>query len=210
MPEAGVGAGGGWRVDEGPARAECVAVLATAFRREPAVRWICGDSPRTPARWFDATLRAHRTVPGSRWYVLREPDGRAVAAAVLSPPGGAPGAVARLGWSLRTALGCGPRAVRRTIRYLEAAEAAAPDDARTLEFVGVRPEAAGQGCGGALLRHVLDTATADCFLTTADPANVPLYRHLGFTVTARHHQGPLEVTAMTRPAGPAPGGPSPV
>ncbi|MBB1253775.1 GNAT family N-acetyltransferase [Streptomyces sp. OF3] len=207
MSEAAAGGGGRW-IDEDPPRTECVEVLASAFHREPAVRWICGDSAGARARWFDATLRTHATLPGRRWHVLREPDGRAVAAAVLTPPGGAPGAAARLGWSLRTALGCGPGAVRRTVRWLEAAEAVAPDDAWTLEFVGVRTESAGQGCGGALLRHVLDAA-AGCFLTTADPANVPLYRHLGFTVTARLHQGPLEVTAMTRPAGHAPGGPGP-
>ncbi|MFI1279308.1 hypothetical protein ACH4U5_00800 [Streptomyces sp. NPDC020858] len=36
------------------------------------------------------------------------------------------------------------------------------------------------------------------YLTTADPANVPLYRHFGFTTLHETPLGPLTVTSMSR------------
>lgn len=68
------------------------------------------------------------------------------------------------------------------------------------------PGATGQGPGRLLLdRLVAGTPpAAGIFLTTADPAGVALYGRFGFTVLRRLSVGPLEVTAMHRPAtGPA-------
>ncbi|MEU7072418.1 GNAT family N-acetyltransferase [Streptomyces narbonensis] len=191
-----------WTVDAHPDPAACARTLAAAFYREPAVSWICGTSQVVRTRWFDATLRTHAALPGARRYaVTATSDGRPVASAVLTPPGAAPGIPARAAWAARTGLRCGPSVLWKTLRYLHHAEAAPPEGVWTLEFVGVRPDSAGRGAGGFLLDHVLAAvpAPAGFFLTTADPANVPLYRSFGFTELQRTALGPLAVTTMVRP-----------
>lgn len=112
-----------------------------------------------------------------------------------------PSGAARAAWAARTLLGCGPRALLRTLRYLHATEAETPPGAWTLEFIGVEPAAAGRGAGGWLLDRLLAATPAPggVFLTTADEANVRLYRRFGFTTLRRLTVGPLEVTAMWRP-----------
>ncbi|MGW6973858.1 GNAT family N-acetyltransferase [Streptomyces sp. NPDC054952] len=193
-----------WRIDTTPDPVACARTLAAAFAREPAVSWICGHSQAVRTHWFETTLRTHATLDGARRHTLVDPDGAAVAAAVLTPPRATPTVGARALWVARTGVRCGPRAVRRALRHLHRGEGLAPDGAWTLEFIGVRPDLAGRGAGGALLDHVLTTthAPAGFFLTTADPANVPFYRRFGFTVPRRTSLGPLEITAMTRTVAP--------
>ncbi|MEV7284350.1 GNAT family N-acetyltransferase [Streptomyces sp. NPDC093252] len=209
----------------GPARenasvGECAAVLAAAFAREPATRWICGDSTAVRERWFAATLATQATLPGARRTVLADagrgasapvpPTAAAprrtaapipVAAAVLTPPGAEPSARAATAWTLAALRHCGPRALLRTLRYLRVTEPQAPPGAWTLEFLGVAPQARGRGAGGRLLTHTVDTVPArdGIFLTTADPANEPFYAHHGFGVLSRTALGGLTVTAMWRP-----------
>ncbi|MFB6836137.1 GNAT family N-acetyltransferase [Streptomyces sp. NPDC056361] len=190
-----------WKILANPEPAACARTLAAAFFREPAISWICGDSQTVRTFWFDATLRAHATLPGSLRYALTTTDGQPVASAILTPPGATPTAATRAAWAARTLLRCGPRALGRTLRYLRHAEAATPAGTWTLEFIGVRPDIAGRGAGRFLLDHVLATtpAPAGFFLTTADPANVPLYRRFGFADLRRTPVGPLDVTAMAKP-----------
>ncbi|MGP3683378.1 GNAT family N-acetyltransferase [Streptomyces sp. IBSNAI002] len=128
-------------------------------------------------------------------------DGRLLAAAVLTPPSATPAAGPHVLWAARTGLRCGPRTLGRTLRYLDATEAGAPPGAWTLEFVGVRPDLTGRGAGRLLLDHVLVVTPAahGLYLTTADPANVPLYRRFGFTTLRETPLGPLHVTSMSRP-----------
>ncbi|MGW3323172.1 GNAT family N-acetyltransferase [Streptomyces virginiae] len=187
--------------DEAPPAARCAPVLAAAFVREPAMAWISGGSDRVRRAWFTTTLRTHATLPGARRHLLIDRRGRAVAAAVLTPPAAAPSSAARAAWAARTLLGCGPRALLRTLRHLYAAEAETPPGAWTLEFIGVEPAAAGRGVGGRLLDRLLATTPAPggVFLTTADEANVRLYHRFGFTTLRRLTVGPLEVRAMWRP-----------
>ncbi|MFG2235784.1 GNAT family N-acetyltransferase [Streptomyces sp. NPDC048723] len=210
-PDAGPGAGpdpgpGPGRLDrdDAPPPARCAPVLAAAFVREPAMTWIAGGSDRVRQAWFTATLRTHATLPGARRHLLTDRHGRPVAAAVLTPPAGVPSGAARAAWAARTLVGCGPRALVRTLRYLHATEAETPAAAWTLEFIGVEPEEAGRGAGGRLLRHLLAATPAPggIFLTTADETNVRLYHRFGFTTLRRLTVGPLEVTAMWRPATP--------
>ncbi|MCX4807968.1 GNAT family N-acetyltransferase [Streptomyces sp. NBC_01214] len=188
--------------DDAPPPARCAPVLAAAFVREPAMTWIAGGSDRARRAWFSATLRTHATLPGARRHLLTDGAGRPVAAAVLTPPAAVPSGAARAAWAARTLVGCGPRTLVRTLRYLHAAEAGIPAGAWTLEFIGVQPEAAGRGAGGRLLGHLLAATPAPggIFLTTADEANVRLYHRFGFTVLRRLTVGPLKVTAMWRPA----------
>ncbi|MEV6523723.1 GNAT family N-acetyltransferase [Longispora sp. NPDC051575] len=160
-------------------------VLAGAFVREPGMAWLCGDR-KLP--WFAATARLPGTVARSA------PS----AAALLTPPGHRPGQAAQLAWTARVATRCGPGAVRRTLTYLRAAERHKPAGAWTLEFIGVLPRARGTGAGRLLLDRIL-AEFGDVWLTTADPANVPLYRHFGFAVTGEWRVGPLGVTGMRHP-----------
>ncbi|MDB1086054.1 GNAT family N-acetyltransferase [Streptomyces sp. ACA25] len=192
---------GPWRIDAAPDPVVCARALAAAFAREPAVSWICGASAPVRSHWFEATLRAHATLPGARHRTLRHADGRPVAAAVLTPPGAAHTAPTRAVWAARTGFRCGPRALGRTLRYLHLAEAATPEGAWTLEFIGVLPGMTGRGAGRVLLDHLLADVPAPggFYLTTADPANVPLYRHFGFVPVHRTALGPLDITAMARP-----------
>ncbi|MFF5775626.1 GNAT family N-acetyltransferase [Streptomyces virginiae] len=187
--------------DDTPPPARCAPVLAAAFVREPAMRWISGGSDRVRRAWFTTTLRTHATLPGARRHLLADRHGRAVVAAVLTPPAAAPSGAARAAWAARTLLGCGPRALLRTLRYLHATEAETPPGAWTLEFIGVEPAAAGRGAGGWLLDRLLAATPAPggVFLTTADEANVRLYHRFGFTTLRRLTVGPLDVTAMWRP-----------
>ncbi|MGW1278755.1 GNAT family N-acetyltransferase [Streptomyces tsukubensis] len=190
-------------LDDAASVAACRTVLSAAFAAEPATRWICGGSATTVReRWFATTLAAHATLPGGRRLSLAE-DGEPVAAAVLTPPGGTPSGPARAAWAVRTALGCGPAALTRTLRYLDAVESAAPADAWTLEFLGVVPARRGRGAGSRLLARALAglPAPGGVFLTTADPANEPLYRRFGFLTLRSIPVGPLTTTAMWRPAG---------
>lgn len=194
MPEAP------WRIVTDPDPVACADLLAAAFAREPAVSWICGDSASARTHWFRSTLRTHARLAGAgaRRAALVDPDGRLLAVAVLTPPGAAPSTVAQAGWAARTVLRCGPRALGRTLRYLRATEGGAPPGAGTLEFIGVHPDLTGHGAGRALLDHVLTTAHGN-YLTTADPSNVPLYRHFGYTPLRETRLGPLTITSMARP-----------
>ncbi|MFF9148208.1 GNAT family N-acetyltransferase [Streptomyces sp. NPDC014861] len=187
--------------DARPEPRDCARVLADAFAREPAVRWITGGSERARRAWFDATLRTQAALPGARRHLLADASGRPVGAVVLTPPGARPGPREAGRWSARVGLGCGPRALVRTLRYLRGAEHLAPPDAWTLEFVGVVPEAAGRGAGRLLLDRALGgpPAPGGVFLTTADPANVALYHRFGFTLLDRLRAGPVETAAMWRP-----------
>lgn len=197
---------GSWRIDANPEPAVCAELLAAAFAREPAVSWICGDSAPVRTHWFRATLHTQAGLDGARRTALVDATGRPVAAAVLTPPGATPAIGARALWAARTGLGCGPRALGRTLRYLDATDGGAPTGAWTLEFVGVRPGLTGRGAGRLLLDHVIETTAArhGLYLTTADPTNVRLYHHFGFTTLRESPLGPMNITSMSRGAKPLP------
>ncbi|WP_436496250.1 hypothetical protein [Actinokineospora sp. HUAS TT18] len=108
--------------------------------------------------------------------------------------GGSPGVGALVGWTWRVLCGCGPRAVSRTLAYQRATDRLKPAGVSTVEFVGVLPDSRGKGAA----RRLIDGVPGPLFLTTADPANVALYQHLGFQVTHRARVGPLMVAAMLR------------
>ncbi|WP_439817532.1 GNAT family N-acetyltransferase [Zavarzinia sp. CC-PAN008] len=76
-----------------------------------------------------------------------------------------------------------------------------------LHFLGCRPDHQGKGWGGAAVRVGLaraDAAGLPAFLETATPANVGLYRHLGFEVQAEWHapdDGPRFWSMLRAPRG---------
>lgn len=187
-----------WTIHDEPPIDLCVEVLAAAFAEEPAVVRICGNGSRRRTAWFDALLRAHATHRGRRLLVTR--DGKAVGVAVATAPGARPGVAAQARWMARTLRRCGLRALVGTLTYLRRTQPWKPSDAWVLEFVGVLPEARGQGWAHVLCdRAQVDHPEAPAFLTTADPRNVGLYEHWGFRVFVRVAHAGMTVVGMTRP-----------
>lgn len=186
-----------WTIHDDPPVDACTAVLAAAFAEEPAVVQFCGTDPNRRLAWFDALLQTHATIPGRRLLLTR--DGRAVGVAIATAPGAKPGQGAQAAWTWRTLRGCGPRALIGTLTYLRRTEAWKPVDAWTLEFVGVLPEARGQGFARELFdRAQADHPTSPAFLTTADPMNVGLYERWGFSTLVRITLAGLTIVGMTR------------
>ncbi|QSQ16065.1 GNAT family N-acetyltransferase [Myxococcus landrumensis] len=69
----------------------------------------------------------------------------------------------------------------------------------TLEFIGVEEGARGQGLTRVLLNRIeADLPAHSLFLTTADPRNVPMYKHLGFAVERALELEGLAISAMSR------------
>ncbi|MCF3179977.1 hypothetical protein IPZ70_08480 [Streptomyces polychromogenes] len=124
------------------------------------------------------------------------------AVAVETPPGATPPAGARALWAARTLLGSGPQALGRTLRHLDATRAG-PRGGLDPGVRRVRPDLTGRGTGRTLLDHVLTTTPGAVHLTTADPANVPLYRHFGFTTLGETPLGPPAVTSVVRVPSPS-------
>lgn len=177
----------------------CVEVLSAAFAQEPAVMRFCGTDERRRTAWFDALLRTHASLPGSRLILAR--GDRPVAAALVTPPGCRPTAAAQWGWTGRTLWCCGPRPLIRTLDYLRRTEPWKPAGAWTLDFVGVLPGERGRGLARRLCdRGQADHPEAPAFLTTADPRNVALYEDWGFGACARAVIGGLAVVGMSRGA----------
>lgn len=188
-----------WVIHDNPPLDVCTGVLAAAFAKEPAVLRFCGTDPTRRTAWFEALLQTHATLPGRRLLVTR--DGRAVGVAIATAPGAKPRPRAQAAWTLRTLRACGPRALFGTLVYLRRTEAWKPVDAWTLEFVGVLPEARGQGFARMLYERAHeDHPHARAFLTTADPENVGLYERWGFRRFVRITLAGLTVVGMTRPS----------
>ncbi|MGF1648593.1 MAG: GNAT family N-acetyltransferase [Kineosporiaceae bacterium] len=183
-----------------PSRATA-GLLATAFAEEPGIRWTCGPDRTRRHVWFAATERLIAGQPASRRYLL-ERHGRPVGAAWVTRSVDRPAPTAQLRWLSRVLAGCGPAVVARTAAYRRRENAYVPPAATILEFVGVLEEARGTRLGGALVRRVLDDAlsgpdAAAVHLSTADPCNVDIYRHLGFEVDGTFSLPGLRVTAMS-------------
>ncbi|QSQ16068.1 GNAT family N-acetyltransferase [Myxococcus landrumensis] len=69
----------------------------------------------------------------------------------------------------------------------------------TLEFIGVAERARGKGLTRVLMSRIeADLSPSALFLTTADPRNVPMYQHLGFTVHRALEMDGLSISAMSR------------
>ncbi len=78
-----------------------------------------------------------------------------------------------------------------------------------LVMIGVSPDLQGRGYAAGLLREIiswLDEEQSDCYLHTASPKNVPIYRHFGFRVLGNCSVPGAGITetamARSRPDGP--------
>jgi GNAT superfamily N-acetyltransferase len=137
-------------------------------------------------------------------------DGKAVAAAIIYPPGSYP-----LPWIeqarifVKSILGHDFYDIRPWLRWLAEVDEIHPQESHYyLEYLGVTPEYQGRGLGSAILKYVTtkaDEENTGCYLETASPNNVSLYQRYGFDVFAEKNIIGLKSWFMWRPA---PGGAS--
>jgi len=179
----------------------CAAALALAFANDPVYRYIHpGDREweRVGPRFFRILLRhfaLHATVLTA---------GAAGAVAIWTPPEpGAPGAFARLGFTLRLGALLGRRVPRgaRVGKALESLHCAEPH--WYLAILGTPPAAQGRGLASSLLAPILERCDATRLparLETATESNLPFYRARGFAVVGRAQvaNGP-RLWALQRP-----------
>jgi len=166
------------------------AVLAAAFEHDPVLGWLIPDGPRRRRRLerFFALELHHVVLPvGRAWTV----DGNAGASLELPP--------SRWRMSLRTQVAHGPAFTRVFGRRLPHAFALITlmehrhlrEPHYYLPYVGVTPDAQGQGLGTTLLRPTLDRCDHErlpAYLEATSERNAALYERLGF-----EHLGPFQL-----------------
>ena len=193
----------------GPAAAAAATdVLSEAFRDYPVMRYVLGSDPEYDRRLrvlfeFFLAARLLRQEP-----VLGVLDGTAVvgvAAVTLPGARAAPPELARLRESVWATLGAAARARYETFGTVTGRfTVSAPH--HHLNMIGVRRSHAGRGWGRRLVDAVHDLAAADSgsagvSLTTESPANVALYRHLGYQLLGHAPVADrLETWAFFRPS----------
>lgn len=166
-------------------------VLAAAFDDDPALGWLTPDPAQRQvrlARLFAAEIRHHH-LTGGGVEVAVGAGGAVLGAAVWDPPG-------RWRWSRGEQLRAAPALARALGRHRGRGAAmdrglggAHPDRPHWyLATLGVAPEAAGAGVGGALLRSRLERCDARgeaAYLESSKQANIAVYEHFGFAETGR-------------------------
>jgi ribosomal protein S18 acetylase RimI-like enzyme len=165
-------------------RAQTAETLALAFQDDPALSWILRDKPRrlrVLPRFFDWMFDDHR-----RHGMITGSAGGEVAA-YWRLPGKVHHEDPLALRDLITLAGVFGFALPRGYALGEAIHGHVPagENQLYLRFVGVRPDCQGKGWGGRAIRAGIAEAQrrgVGVCLETATPANVDLYRALGFAV----------------------------
>ena len=182
--------GGEHPSDSGRDLRAIVDVLTDALRDYPVIRFVLGNVPNHEERvralvGFFARARLLRKEP---LLGLRS-DGRLAGVALVSFPAGPPSppALTAVREEVWRSLGAESRA-RYEAFTRATAGLIAPEPHLHLNMIGVRKSLRGRGLGRRLIdvvhRLALETpGAAGITLTTEDPSNVPMYRHLGYRQT---------------------------
>ena len=195
-----------------PARDDELGVAATlltaAFVDEDGLNyWLRQgrEKDRARRRFFDRAVRD--TVHPKRDLWLAEVNGRPLGSAIWLKPG-----LHAYDFSAWQQLALTPllyrvAGVRGSLRGLALGEQLdrlhPPAPHAHLVFLGVSPQAQGQGIGSAILKHTLaplDAAGIPAMLEATTERNVALYRRHGFETASELHLPALHVRVMTRPA----------
>ena len=163
------------------------ATLAVAFHDDPMFEWVLPDRTRRRAQ----LTRLNRVALdfGMRYGRVTQTDGgRGVA--IWVPPGESMTLPRLLRCGMLAApfqVGFGPMArFAGANAVMDKVHASHVSGAHwQLLIVAVDPDLQGTGRGAALVREGLEQADTDavpCYLDTSQPANLPFYERLGFTV----------------------------
>lgn len=186
-----------------------VETLAAAFHADPLFGFMLPE-PVERRRFIRVVMSMNLAQSGPDGFVYTPAGGATHGAMFVTPPGAWPTPRARLlahlfapsrpplpvpsAPFLRCALGC-----------LSMMERLHPTDPHWyLHVLGVHPDRAGQGHGGALLRELLRLAGSDgrpCWLETAKESNLGFYRRFGFELvhTLPTPRGGPPMWTMRRP-----------
>lgn len=164
--------------------------LARAFDADPLFQFLFPPAKRR-ARWLEIIMAGTlaETVPDEHVFVP-EQGGAAAGVMALLPPGAYP-PPSRRRWgvvfrrSRRPGFGLPPyRLFRSALPTLSRiGKLHYPDPHYYLQTVGVDPEHAGKGIGGAFMRKLCamsDEARVPAYLETSNPVNLGFYRRFGF------------------------------
>jgi len=164
--------------------------LAHAFDADPLFQYFFPREKRR-ARWLEIIMAGTlaETVPDANVFVPAN-GGATSGVMALLPPGAYP-PPSRRRWGLvfrrsrRPGFGLPPwRLWRSALPTLSAiGKLHYPEPHYYLQTVGVDPEFAGKGIGGAFMRHLCqlsDAAGVPAYLETSNPVNLGFYRRFGF------------------------------
>ncbi len=167
------------------ASAGCLSTLSSAFSDDPAFAWLLdGDSmsrERKLLRLFPSAFRGS----AKKGMVFTSTDEKAVS--LWRDPGSVDPTILELLASAPALAGVFGHRLFDAIRLLNAMHAHQPggEDFLYLQYVGVHPDAQGQGLGRAVIGAGLEHADGEgltVVLETAKEANVGLYQRLGFEI----------------------------
>lgn len=176
-----------------------IAALVTAFIADPFIRWMFPDAKQY-LHYFPQVLKYFAGRAFDHGSAYRSEDFKA--AALWLPPGVGPDEEA-LGAVLKE--GVAAELQGEAFAVLEQVGASHPQVAHWyLPAIGVEPMLQGKGYGTALLARgieVCDRGRVAAYLEATNPANIPLYRRLGFEVVGEIRAGGSpSITPMLRAA----------
>lgn len=174
---------------------DCAKLLGESFQNEPGLNWLCPDDRRE--LWFVETTKLILSSEKSELITMNDENGKFAACALVTPPHFKPKVIAQMGWLWGVWNQCGWSVVAKTFRYLSKSEKAKKPSDYCLEFIGVSDRHRGKGLSRKLIEFIrAKTGNDKLFLTTADPKNVDLYKHLGFSLIHKEYFSEIAVFAM--------------
>lgn len=182
-------------------------ILCQAFAQDPAYEYFLQDSQSThKERHREQLIRfivAYHLGAGKKLWGV-EQQGRLVACALVEPPTSFLQDVKSLCRHLPTLFGKVPwQSILRMNRYAQVSRHGVPyRNAYYLVKIGVYEQYQGQGYGRQLIEALLDECRrqeTSLALDTENPANVPLYQHLGFELHDECQLDQLTIFRMHHP-----------
>lgn len=183
-------------------------LLANAFDDDPvSVALYKNFSPKKRTHALAVDFSIELLVCIRRGYPIQiNEDGKAVAAAVIYPPGTYPLPVIDQ-WSivLKSFFRNGFYDIRGWMKWLDEIDKNHPTKAHYyLEYLGVDPQYQGKGFGSSILKHLIaraDEGGVGCYLENANPRNVNFYQRFGFEILSEKEIIGIPSWFMWRPAG---------
>ena len=160
--------------------------LARAFDEDPFMSWLFPE-PAYRLKFVQAWMRVEvesALAMDASWVSLVSDE--IIAGTIWCPPGRDLHEGGRFNQLWYLVLGANPDRTSELAEGLSMIGSSHPEELHFyLNTVGVEPSLAGQGHGGAIIRHTLDLADGGghpCYLESSSSRNVPLYERLGFEV----------------------------